>query len=88
MSVEKVLEKHMNSLPSFSKALTELIATASISSTHESWNQGDLAVIQLLGIWLEDLGLILIFKKYLVLTTSLICWQRLAQGRGPFALRA
>lgn len=46
----------MKSLPSFSNALTELIATASISSTHESWDQGNLAVIQLLGTWFEDLG--------------------------------
>ena len=43
-------------LPNFTQAITELIAKPSISSTDESWDQGNHAVIQLLATWFEQLG--------------------------------
>jgi acetylornithine deacetylase len=46
----------MNKLPNFTESLTQLIATSSISSTDDSWDQGNLAVIQLLATWFEQLG--------------------------------
>lgn len=53
----------MNKLPDFSTALTELIALPSISSMHESWDQGNLKVIQLLGTWFETLGAVIDIQK-------------------------
>ena len=46
----------MNKLPNFEQSLTQLIANASISSTDESWDQGNLSVIQLIATWFEQLG--------------------------------
>ncbi|MFQ3196069.1 MAG: acetylornithine deacetylase, partial [Colwellia sp.] len=46
----------MKNLPNFTNSLTQLIASASISSTQASWDQGNLAVIQLLATWFEQLG--------------------------------
>ena len=46
----------MKNLPDFTDSLTQLIASASISSTQESWDQGNLAIIQLLATWFEQLG--------------------------------
>jgi acetylornithine deacetylase len=46
----------MKNLPNFTDALTQLIASASISSSQECWDQGNLAVIQLLATWFEQLG--------------------------------
>ncbi len=46
----------MQNLPSFSSALSQLIACSSISSTHESWDQGNKEVIELLANWFEQLG--------------------------------
>lgn len=46
----------MINLPNFTQALTQLIASPSISSTQESWDQGNLPVIQLLASWFEQLG--------------------------------
>lgn len=43
-------------LPAFESALSQLIASPSISSTHESWDQGNLDVINLLAAWFETLG--------------------------------
>ena len=43
-------------LPEFENALTQLIASPSISSTHESWDQGNRDVINLLATWFETLG--------------------------------
>lgn len=46
----------MKSLPNFSESLSQLIACSSISSTQESWDQGNLEVIQLLATWFEQLS--------------------------------
>jgi len=46
----------MNSLPNFTQSLSQLIAEQSISSTLESWDQGNQSVIQLLATWFEQLG--------------------------------
>lgn len=46
----------MKKLPDFTQALTQLIAQPSISSTLESWDQGNLSIIQLLATWFEELG--------------------------------
>jgi len=43
-------------LPDFTDSLSQLIAHNSISSTEASWDQGNLAVIQLLATWFEQLG--------------------------------
>ena len=45
----------MKTLPDFTDSLTQLIASASISSTQASWDQGNLTVIQLLATWFEQL---------------------------------
>ncbi len=46
----------MKNLPKFTDSLTQLIASASISSSQPSWDQGNLNVIQLLATWFEQLG--------------------------------
>ena len=46
----------MSNLPSFTDALSQLIASTSISSTHPSWDQGNKEVITLLATWFETLG--------------------------------
>jgi len=46
----------MIQLPSFEESLKQLIASPSISSTHLSWDQGNLKVIQLLASWFEELN--------------------------------
>jgi acetylornithine deacetylase len=46
----------MKNLPNFTDSLTQLIASTSISSTQANWDQGNLAVIQLLASWFEQLG--------------------------------
>ncbi len=46
----------MQQLPNFTQALTQLIASPSISSTQPHWDQGNLSIIQLLATWFEQLG--------------------------------
>lgn len=46
----------MNRLPDFTSALTQLIASASISSTQSSWDQGNHDIITLLATWFEQIG--------------------------------
>jgi acetylornithine deacetylase len=46
----------MNKLPDFTNALTQLIASPSISSTQSSWDQGNHEIISLLATWFEQLG--------------------------------
>jgi len=46
----------MSSLPSFESALTQLIASPSISSTQSQWDQGNSEIINLLAAWFESLG--------------------------------
>ena len=53
----------MSQLPNFTQSLTQLIACPSISSTQESWDQGNLKVIQLLATWFEQLGFSIDIQK-------------------------
>ncbi len=53
----------MSQLPNFTQSLTQLIACPSISSTQASWDQGNLAVIQLLATWFEQLGFSIDIQK-------------------------
>ncbi|GHF87036.1 acetylornithine deacetylase [Thalassotalea marina] len=46
----------MVNIPNFSQVLQELISTPSISSTLESWDQGNLPIIEKLAAWFESLG--------------------------------
>lgn len=46
----------MKNLPDFTTALKELISSPSISSNHESWDQGNKEIIHLLAGWFESLG--------------------------------
>ena len=46
----------MDKLPNFSQALTQLIASTSISSTLSNWDQGNKEVITILATWFEQLG--------------------------------
>jgi len=46
----------MTHLPNFKTALTQLIASPSISSTQESWDQGNKEIIDLLATWFQSLG--------------------------------
>ncbi|WP_206483139.1 acetylornithine deacetylase [Thalassotalea sp. G2M2-11] len=43
-------------LPNFSESLFQLIASPSISSTQESWDQGNRDIIDLLATWFSELG--------------------------------
>ncbi|WP_448212626.1 acetylornithine deacetylase [Colwellia sp. MEBiC06753] len=45
-----------NLLPNFETALSQLIASPSISSTLSSWDQGNRDIINLLASWFETLG--------------------------------
>jgi acetylornithine deacetylase len=46
----------MDKLPNFTQALTQLIASTSISSTLSNWDQGNKEVITILATWFEQLG--------------------------------
>ena len=53
----------MNKLPNFTEALTQLIASPSISSTQASWDQGNHHIIHLLATWFEQLGFSISIQK-------------------------
>lgn len=46
----------MSNLPDFKRALKQLIASPSISSVSNKWDQGNLEIIQLLATWFEQCG--------------------------------
>lgn len=49
----------MNKSPKFIEALSQLIATPSISSSSENWDQSNYDVITLLASWFETLGFVI-----------------------------
>jgi len=53
----------MKHLPNFTTALQELIASPSISSTQESWDQENKEIIHLLSGWFETLGFSITIQK-------------------------
>ncbi|WP_286233820.1 acetylornithine deacetylase [Thalassotalea sediminis] len=46
----------MRQIPNFVQSLQQLIASPSISSTQESWDQGNSDIINILATWFETLG--------------------------------
>ena len=43
-------------IPSLKTQFAELIAAPSVSCTQPEWDQSNLAVVELLATWLDDLG--------------------------------
>ncbi|XQW84836.1 acetylornithine deacetylase [Thalassotalea piscium] len=76
----------MKSLPNFTQALTELIAQPSISSTIESWDQGNLSVIQLLATWFEELGFTINIQKVPETRNKYNLLAKLGSGTGGLLL--
>lgn len=76
----------MKNLPDFSSALTQLIASPSISSTSESWDQGNLDIIQLLATWFEQLGFEITIQQVPHTRNKFNLLAKLGQGTGGLLL--
>ncbi|MGB0938057.1 MAG: acetylornithine deacetylase [Colwellia sp.] len=73
-------------LPNFTQSLKELIASPSISSMNASWDQGNHAVIQLLGNWFEELGFTIEIQKVPHTTNKFNLLAKLGSGEGGLLL--
>ena len=76
----------MSQLPNFTQSLTQLIACSSISSTQQSWDQGNLEVIQLLATWFEQLGFDINIQKVPETTNKYNLLAKLGSGEGGLLL--
>lgn len=76
----------MTTVPNFSKALSALIASSSISSTQPSWDQGNLEVIQLLATWFEQLGFEITIQPVPQTTNKFNMLAKLGSGEGGLLL--
>jgi acetylornithine deacetylase len=76
----------MQNLPSFSGALSQLIACSSISSTHQSWDQGNKEVIELLATWFEQLGFEVQIQQVPHTTNKFNMLAKLGSGEGGLLL--
>jgi len=76
----------MNQLPNFIDALKQLIASPSISSTQTSWDQGNLAIIQLLATWFEQLGFSVDIQKVPQTRDKYNLLAKLGSGEGGLLL--
>jgi acetylornithine deacetylase len=76
----------MNQLPNFTEALKQLIANPSISSTQPSWDQGNLAVIQLLATWFEQVGFSVDIQKVPETRDKYNLLAKLGSGEGGLLL--
>lgn len=64
ITTQKTFETNsMKHLPDFTTALRELISSPSISSTQESWDQGNKEIIHLLSGWFEALNFSITIQK-------------------------
>ena len=76
----------MNQLPNFAESLKHLIASPSISSTQESWDQGNLNIIQLLATWFEQLGFSIDIQKVPDTRNKYNLLAKLGSGEGGLLL--
>jgi len=76
----------MNQLPGFTDALKQLIASPSISSTQTRWDQGNLAIIQLLATWFEQLGFSVDIQKVPQTRDKYNLLAKLGSGEGGLLL--
>jgi len=76
----------MQNLPSFSNVLSQLIACSSISSTHQSWDQGNKEVIELLASWFEQLGFTVQIQGVPNTTNKFNLLAKLGNGEGGLLL--
>lgn len=76
----------MKQLPNFSESLKHLIASPSISSTQESWDQGNLNIVQLLAAWFEQLGFIIEIQKVPNTRNKYNLLAKLGSGEGGLLL--
>lgn len=76
----------MSQLPSFSESLKQLIASPSISSTQESWDQGNLTIIELLAAWFEEIGFSIDIQKVPETRNKFNLLAKLGSGEGGLLL--
>lgn len=76
----------MTLLPNFNQSLSQLIACPSISSTQESWDQGNKEVIQLLATWFEQLGFAIEIQSVPETTNKFNLLAKLGSGEGGLLL--
>ena len=76
----------MSHLPNFADALKQLIASPSISSSQERWDQGNHDVIQLLAMWFEQIGFSIDIQKVPNTRNKYNLLATLGQGEGGLLL--
>lgn len=76
----------MTKLPNFTQSLSQLISCSSISSTQESWDQGNKEVIQLLATWFEQLGFSIEIQCVPQTTNKFNLLAKLGSGEGGLLL--
>ncbi len=76
----------MSKLPNFSDSLKQLIASPSISSTQESWDQGNHDIIQLLAAWFEQLGFSISIQAVPLTRNKFNLLAKLGSGQGGLLL--
>ncbi len=76
----------MPQLPNFTDALTQLIASPSISSTQPSWDQGNKDVITLLATWFEQLGFSVEIQPVPAMNNKFNMLAKLGSGEGGLLL--
>ena len=76
----------MKNTPNFSEALQQLISSPSISSTQESWDQGNEEIIHLLSSWFETLGFSITMQKVPNTRNKFNMLAKLGSGEGGLLL--
>lgn len=76
----------MKKLPDFTTALKKLISSQSISSTQESWDQGNKEIIHLLSGWFEALGFSITIQKVPDTRNKYNMLAKLGSGEGGLLL--
>lgn len=76
----------MKNLPDFTTALKELIASPSISSMQENWDQGNQDIIHLLAQWFESLNFSITIQKVPNTRNKYNLLAKLGSGEGGLLL--
>lgn len=76
----------MKNIPNFNEALQQLISSPSISSTQESWDQGNEELIHLLSGWFEALGFSITMQKVPNTRNKFNMLAKLGSGEGGLLL--
>lgn len=76
----------MKSLPDFKNALSQLISSQSISSTHSKWDQGNHEIITLLSTWFEQCGFSISIHKVPNSNNKYNMLAKLGEGEGGLLL--